>query len=65
MLSHETYFEENNINRKPLIWTQEKIITKFWAKCTKTTQKIRKSVILGNLFQREKYQPETAYLDPR
>ena len=24
-----TYFEESNINRKPLIWSKYKIITKF------------------------------------
>ena len=29
MLYDETYFEESNINRKPLIWSQDKIIIKF------------------------------------
>ena len=29
MLFYETYFEESNINRKPLIWSQDMIITKF------------------------------------
>ena len=55
MLFYETYFEESNINKKPLIWSQDKKITKFgqkkwrlwfWGKCTKTTQKLRRSVIL-------------------
>ena len=55
MLLDKTYFEESNINRKPLIWSQDKIILKFrqknerdWflGKCTKTTQKLGKSVIL-------------------
>ena len=59
MLFYETYFEESNINRKPLFLTQDKIITKFekkkkigcvwfWAKSMKTAQKLRKSVILKN-----------------
>ena len=48
------------VQRKPFIWSQDKIITKFgpkneqvgaWAKCTKTTQKIRKSVIYGTYFE--------------
>ena len=29
VLFYETYFEESNINWKPLIWSQNKIITKF------------------------------------
>ena len=29
MLFDETYFEESNINQKPLIWSQDKIIPKF------------------------------------
>ena len=29
MLFDETYFEEGNINQKPLIWSEDKIITKF------------------------------------
>ena len=29
MLFYETYFEENNINRKPLIWSHDKIVKKF------------------------------------
>ena len=29
MLFDKTYFEESSINRKPLILTQDKIITKF------------------------------------
>ena len=50
----EAYFEEININRKPLIWSQDKIITKFGpnnrrvlfcAKCTKIAQILWKSVI--------------------
>ena len=28
MLFYETYFEENNINQKPLIWSHDKIKTK-------------------------------------
>ena len=51
VLFDETYFEESNINRKPLIWSQNKIITKFqqknvrvlfMEKCTETAQKLRK-----------------------
>ena len=29
---YETYFEESNINQKLLIWSQDKIITKFGPK---------------------------------
>ena len=74
VLFFETYFEKSNINKKPLIWSQDKIITKFgpkngqvwfWAKCTKTARKLRKSVILPNLFRKEYYQPESTYLAPR
>ena len=32
MLFYITYFEESNINRKPLIWSEDKIITKFGQK---------------------------------
>ena len=32
MLFYETYFEESNINQKPFIWYQDKIITKFGLK---------------------------------
>ena len=32
MLLDKTYYEESNINRKPLIWSQDKIITKFGQK---------------------------------
>ena len=61
MLFYETYFEERNINRKPLIWSHDKIVMKFeqkngcvmfWAKCTKTARKLRKSVFLQNLLRR-------------
>ena len=55
VLFYETYFEESNINRKHLIGSQDKIITKFgkkkngrawfWATYTKTSQKLRKNVI--------------------
>ena len=57
MLFYETYFEESNVKWKPLIWSQDKIITKseqkngpvcFGAKCTKTARKLSKSVILRN-----------------
>ena len=57
MLFDKTYFEESNIGRKPRILSQDKIIMKFgqsngrawfWVKCTKTSQKLRKSVILRN-----------------
>ena len=74
VLFYETYFEEGNIDRKPLIWAQDNIIMKFgkqngrdwfWAKCTKTIRKLKKSVILRNLLGREKYQPETPYFVPR
>ena len=29
VLHYETYFEESNINKKPIIWSQDKIITNF------------------------------------
>ena len=32
MLYDETYFEECNINPKLLIWSQDKIVTKFGQK---------------------------------
>ena len=32
VLFDKTYFEESNINRKPLIWSEDKIITKFGPK---------------------------------
>ena len=32
MLFYETYFEKSNINKKPLIWSRDKIITKFGKK---------------------------------
>ena len=32
MLFDETYFKKSNINQKPLIWPQDKIITKFGQK---------------------------------
>ena len=32
VLFYETNFEESNIDRKPLIWAQDKIITKFGVK---------------------------------
>ena len=59
VLFYETYFEERNMDRKPLIWAEAKIITKFgqknwlvwfWTKCTKTARKLRTSVILWNLL---------------
>ena len=54
VLFDKTYFEESNIHRQPLIWSQEKIKMKigekkkglvwFWEKCTTTDQNLRKSV---------------------
>ena len=32
MLFDETYFKESNISKKPLIWSQDKKITKFGPK---------------------------------
>ena len=32
VLFYETYFEESNINWKPLIWSHDKIVTKFGPK---------------------------------
>ena len=32
MLFYETYFEKSKINKKPLIWSQDKTITKFGQK---------------------------------
>ena len=48
VLFYETYFEESNINQKPLIWSQDKIIEKFEKKKKIGkfgSQKLRKSVI--------------------
>ena len=48
MLFDETNFEMSNINRKPLIWSKYKIITKFGQFTTnymKTARKLGKSVI--------------------
>ena len=69
VLFDETYFEQSNIEWRPPIWAQDKIITTFckkkngraWfgAKCTKTAQKLKKIVTLRNLPGRELYQPET------
>ena len=41
---YETYFEESNINQKPLIWFNYKIITKFGPK--KWT-----SLVFGNVYE--------------
>ena len=48
MLFDKTYFEESNINQKPLIWSQDKIIPKFRQKnqrdwFLKSVQKLPKS----------------------
>ena len=60
MLFYGTYFEKSIINRKPLIWSHDKIVMKFgekngrvvfWAKCTKTARKSRKNVILQSLLR--------------
>ena len=32
VLFYETYFEESKMDRKPLIWAEDKIITKFGQK---------------------------------
>ena len=32
VLFKETYFEESNINQKPLIWARDKIVMKFGPK---------------------------------
>ena len=63
VLFYETNFEDSNINQKPLIWSHNKIITKFgkkkngwvwfWAKCTKTARKLRKRVIFGKFLPRQ------------
>ena len=54
MLFDRTYFKESNINRKPFIWSQDKIITKFgqkkwqvwfWEMCMTTAQNLRKNFI--------------------
>ena len=44
MLFYETYFEESNINQKPLIWSKYKIITKF-------KQKKWARLVLGNVYE--------------
>ena len=45
VLFYETYFEESNINRKSLIWSHYKIITKF---------RLKKwvSFVLGNVYKK-------------
>ena len=52
MIFYETYFEKSNINWKPLIWSKNKVITKFeqkngrdwiWAMCT--------SLVLGKVYE--------------
>ena len=45
MLFYETYFEESNINRKPLICPQDKIIKKFG-------QKKWVTLVLGIVYKR-------------
>ena len=44
MLYYETYFEENNMNQKLIIWSQDKIITiichKKWG-----------SLVLGKVYE--------------
>ena len=44
MLFNETYFEQSNINRKPRIWFQEKIITKL-------RQKNNASLVFGKVYE--------------
>ena len=43
LLFFDTYFEKSNINKKPLIWSQDKIITKF-------AQKNEVSFVLGKVY---------------
>ena len=44
MLFYETYFEESNINRKPLIWSHDKIVMKFGPKKWVT-------LVLGQVYE--------------
>ena len=61
VLFYETNFEESNINRKPLIWSDDKLVMKFgpkkWVslvlgKVHENCPKIKKSVILRNVLRR-------------
>ena len=44
MLFNKTYFKESNINGKPLIWSQDKIIQKFG-------KKICESLVFGKVYK--------------
>ena len=44
LLFYDTYSEESNINWKPLIWSHDKIITKFG-------QKKLASLVLGKAYE--------------
>ena len=44
VLFDESYFEDSNTNWKPLIWSKDKIITKFG-------QKIWVSLVLGKVYK--------------
>ena len=52
---YETYFEKSNIKKKPFIWFEEKIITKFG-------QKKCPSLFLGKLFESSSKIKEKCYL---
>ena len=54
MLFDETYFEKSNINRKPLTWSQQKIITKFG-------QKKWASLSLGKVYENYMKNKEMCY----
>ena len=64
-----------NINRKFLIWSQNKILSKFGkkkervclvlGKVYENCPNLRKSIILRNLLRREYYHPETPDFVPR
>ena len=58
MLFDETYFEESNINWKPLIWSQDKMIMKFG-------QKKMGSLVLGKWYENNPKIKEECYFTNR
>ena len=56
MLFYETQFEQSNINRKPRIWSQDKIITKF------RKRKKFASLALGKVYENCPKNKEKCYM---
>ena len=51
MLFYKTYFEESNVNLKPIIWSKYYIITKFG-------QKLWASLVIGKVYKPENRENE-------